>query len=264
MRGLHFALIDEADSVLVDEARTPLIISGAGDATLDETTVSEALELSRRLEIEEDFIVSAEDRRVFLTEQGQQRVEAFSREREGHWRSMVSREELARQALAALHLFNRDEHYVVADGKLRIVDEYTGRIMPDRQWSDGLHQMIERKERLRPVGAPRDAGAHHLSEILPTLPAACRHERHAATGGQRNLARLSRRRRHHPDRQAGAPHPPPRRHLRDGAGEMGPHRRARVRPQRQGRAGADRNALGGEFAHRRREAHRSAASPIAC
>ena len=146
MRGLHFALVDEADSVLVDEARTPLIISGAGDATLDETTVSEALELSRRLAIEEDFIVSAEDRRVFLTEQGQQRVEAFSRERAGHWRSMVSREELARQALAALHLFHKDEHYVIADGKLRIVDEYTGRIMPDRQWSDGLHQMIERKE----------------------------------------------------------------------------------------------------------------------
>jgi preprotein translocase subunit SecA len=146
MRGLHFALVDEADSVLVDEARTPLIISGAGDATLDEATVTHALELGRRLETNADFIVSSEDRRIYLTERGQKQVEEFSHARAGHWRSMVSREELARQALAALHLFNRDEHYVIDEGKLRIVDEYTGRIMPDRQWSDGLHQMIERKE----------------------------------------------------------------------------------------------------------------------
>ena len=146
MRGLHFALVDEADSVLVDEARTPLIISGAGNAALDETTVSEALRLAAELEADGDFLVSTEDRRIYLTERGQGRVEAFALAREGHWRSMVSREELARQALAALHLFNKDEHYVVADDKVRIVDEYTGRIMPDRQWSDGLHQMIERKE----------------------------------------------------------------------------------------------------------------------
>ena len=146
LRGLHFALIDEADSVLVDEARTPLIISGAGSAALDEATVSDSLGLAAALDVDTDFITSAEDRRIYLTEQGQRRVATFAASRAGHWRSMVSREELARQALAALHLFNRDEHYVVADGKIRIVDEYTGRIMPDRQWSDGLHQMIERKE----------------------------------------------------------------------------------------------------------------------
>ncbi len=146
LRGLHFALVDEADSVLVDEARTPLIISGETNAAIDSATVASALELASHLQQDVDFIVSTEDRRVFLTEKGQTQVESFARRRSGHWQSIVSREELARQALAAVHLFNRDEHYIVADGKVRIVDEYTGRIMPDRQWSDGLHQMIEHKE----------------------------------------------------------------------------------------------------------------------
>ena len=146
MRGLHFALVDEADSVLVDEARTPLIISGAANSAVDERTVSEALRLAAQLTVNVDYIVAPEDKRIYLTEHGQSEVEGFARARAGHWRSMVSREELARQALSALNLFQRDEHYVVSEGKVRIVDEYTGRIMPDRQWSDGLHQMIERKE----------------------------------------------------------------------------------------------------------------------
>jgi preprotein translocase subunit SecA len=146
LRGLHFALVDEADSVLVDEARTPLIISGAADGAIDAGTVASALDLAAGLEAGADFIVSNEERRIYLTAAGQARVEQFAQALAGHWRSLVSREELARQALAAVHLFHRGEHYVVADGKVRIVDEYTGRIMPDRLWSDGLHQMIEHKE----------------------------------------------------------------------------------------------------------------------
>jgi preprotein translocase subunit SecA len=146
LRGLHFALVDEADSVLVDEARTPLIISGAADAAIDAATVAGALELAAGLDAGADFIVSTEERRIHLTLAGQARVAAFAQALAGHWRSVVSREELARQALAAIHLFNRGTHYVVTDDKVRIVDEYTGRIMPDRLWSDGLHQMIEHKE----------------------------------------------------------------------------------------------------------------------
>ncbi|HKS88263.1 MAG TPA: preprotein translocase subunit SecA [Stellaceae bacterium] len=146
LRGLHFALVDEADSVLVDEARTPLIISGAADNVLDADTVAAALRLAGSLDANTDFIASNEERRVHLTVAGQDRITAFAEGLGGHWHSIVSREELARQALAALHLFNRGEHYVVADGKVCIVDEYTGRIMPDRSWSDGLHQMIEHKE----------------------------------------------------------------------------------------------------------------------
>jgi preprotein translocase subunit SecA len=146
LRGLHFALVDEADSVLVDEARTPLIISGEADLALDEATVASALDLANNLEPGSDFIIMQEERRIQLTADGQSRIEAFAQGLGGHWRGVVSREELARQALAALHLFARGVHYVITDGKVRIVDEYTGRIMPDRTWSDGLHQMIEHKE----------------------------------------------------------------------------------------------------------------------
>jgi preprotein translocase subunit SecA len=146
LRGLHFAIVDEADSVFIDEARTPLIISGQVQSDFDPPTIAAALDLAGRLVEGQDYILSLEERRVFLTASGQAQVAAFGAERGGAWRGVVAREELARQALSALHLFRRGEHYVVVDGKVRIVDEYTGRIMPDRLWSDGLHQMIEHKE----------------------------------------------------------------------------------------------------------------------
>jgi len=146
MRGLHFALVDEADSILIDEARTPLIISGTADSDIDADAVSGALQLAATLEDGVDYFLSPEERRVFLTVHGQERVTAFAEGRGRPWNSVITREELAREALAAIHLFHRGEQYVVADGKVQIVDEYTGRIMPDRFWSDGLHQMIEHKE----------------------------------------------------------------------------------------------------------------------
>jgi preprotein translocase subunit SecA len=146
LRGLHFAIVDEADSVLIDEARTPLIISGQVESEFDAGTIAAALELASQLAPGQDYFLSLEERRVFLTGPGQAQIAAFAGERKGAWRSVVAREELARQALSALHLFRRGEHYVIAEGKVQIVDEYTGRIMPDRVWSDGLHQMIEHKE----------------------------------------------------------------------------------------------------------------------
>jgi preprotein translocase subunit SecA len=146
LRGLHFAIVDEADSVLIDEARTPLIISGLVESSFDADTIAAALELARHLTLGEDYFISLEERRVFLTASGQARIATFGSARGSAWRSVVAREELARQALSALHLFKPGEQYVVSDGKVKIVDEYTGRIMPDRLWSDGLHQMIEHKE----------------------------------------------------------------------------------------------------------------------
>jgi preprotein translocase subunit SecA len=146
LRGLHFAIVDEADSVLIDEARTPLIISGLVESSFEAETIAAALDLAGRLTPGEDYFISLEERRVFLTASGQARIASFGTARGGTWRSVVAREELARQALSALHLFRRGEQYVVSDGKVQIVDEYTGRIMPDRLWSDGLHQMIEHKE----------------------------------------------------------------------------------------------------------------------
>jgi preprotein translocase subunit SecA len=146
LRGLHFALIDEADSVLIDEGRTPLIISGTAESDINAEAVALALELAQTFEASVDYLLSVEERRVFLTVRGQERVTAFAKGRGRPWNSMITRDELAREALAAIHLFKRGEQYVIADGKVQIVDEYTGRVMPDRFWSDGLHQMIEHKE----------------------------------------------------------------------------------------------------------------------
>jgi preprotein translocase subunit SecA len=146
MRGLHFALVDEADSVLVDEARTPLIISGPEEFAMDSRTVAEALTLAKNMRKDVEFFISAEERRVYLSPMGQARVASFAGAFAAHWRGAVARDELARQALTALHLFERSQHYVLVDGKVKIVDEYTGRIMGDRFWSDGLHQLIEQKE----------------------------------------------------------------------------------------------------------------------
>ena len=146
LRGLHFALIDEADSVLIDEGRTPLIISGTAESDINAEAVALALELAQTFEAGVDYLLSVEERRVFLTVRGQERVTAFAEGRGRPWNSMITRDELAREALAAIHLFKRGEQYVIANGKVQIVDEYTGRVMPDRFWSDGLHQMIEHKE----------------------------------------------------------------------------------------------------------------------
>lgn len=148
LRGLGFAIVDEADSVLIDEARTPLIISADGGEAGDNAAYTAALEIASRLAADEHFKVSASRRVVRLTEQGRARAEALARLRSGLLAVRRAREELVEQALAALHLFKRDHHYVVAEGEVRIVDEQTGRIAEGRSWERGLHQLIETKEGL--------------------------------------------------------------------------------------------------------------------
>jgi preprotein translocase subunit SecA len=143
MRGLHFAIVDEADSVLIDEARTPLIISATAASDISAETVAQALDIAKRLVLGRDFALLPEDRRVLLTRDGQALVREWTKTLGGPWRSVVARDELVRQAISALHLFRRDEQYLLRDGKVQIIDEYTGRVMPDRFWSDGLHQMVE-------------------------------------------------------------------------------------------------------------------------
>lgn len=146
LRGLHFAIVDEADSVLVDEARTPLIIS-TEVASGDEALVAEqALEIARQLVKHDDYRIPQSERRVLLTETGRQRVIDLCKALGGVWAGALRREELVVQALSALHLFVRDEHYLVRDGKIQVIDEFTGRIMADRSWGQGLHQLIEVKE----------------------------------------------------------------------------------------------------------------------
>ncbi|MBR1892127.1 MAG: preprotein translocase subunit SecA [Lachnospiraceae bacterium] len=168
LRGLHYAIIDEVDSVLIDEARTPLIISGQsgkstsiyqacdilasqlqrGEASMDELSKMDAI---MGVEIEEtgDFIVNEKDKVVNLTEQGVEKVEKFF-----HIKNLADAENLEIQhciilALRAHNLMFRDKDYVVKDDEVLIVDEFTGRIMPGRRYSDGLHQAIEAKEHVK-------------------------------------------------------------------------------------------------------------------
>lgn len=146
LRGLHFAIVDEADSVLIDEARTPLIIAGAEDAGSDEAVYRTALGIASELERDTDYRLYAGERTARLTEHGRTRLRQLADALPRAWRSARGREELAQQGLAALHLFDLDTHYLVQDGKVRIVDEYTGRVLADRSWERGLQQLIEVKE----------------------------------------------------------------------------------------------------------------------
>jgi len=143
LRGLQFAIVDEADSVLVDEARTPLILSAEASHGQEEKLHAEALALAKQLG-EGDYEIR--DQGVQVTDQGLERLEALADSLSGVWRGPRRREQLVRQALSALHMFERDKHYLVREGKVVIIDENTGRLMPDRSWEQGLHQLIEIKE----------------------------------------------------------------------------------------------------------------------
>lgn len=146
LRGLHFGIVDEADSVFIDEARTPLILSSATRPAEEKEISRRALGFARALIAGEHYGKDLLERSVTLTDAGRAQVGALAAGLEGVWTSKRAREELVTQALSALELFRRDLHYVVSDGKVQIVDESTGRVMPDRSWERGLHQMIEAKE----------------------------------------------------------------------------------------------------------------------
>ncbi|MEP7221155.1 MAG: RNA helicase SecA [Novosphingobium sp.] len=148
LRGLHFAIVDEADSIFIDEARTPLILSAEVPAD-DDGLYTAALELASRLERGRDFILREESRAIELTERGRDEIAAIAAGLpQPPWRIRSAREHLVVQALSATHMFQRDREYVVLEDKVQIVDESTGRIMADRSWEGGLHQLIEAKEQL--------------------------------------------------------------------------------------------------------------------
>ncbi|ULU23437.1 preprotein translocase subunit SecA [Dyella terrae] len=154
LRGLHVAIIDEADSVLIDEASTPLIISESLPDDLDPAIYAQAIDLARTLERGVDFVLGPR-RDIWLTAAGRQRVRELTHEHGGLWRSTLWRDEFAQKALSATYCFQRDQHYILAEDKVQIVDESTGRVMPDRTWERGLHQMIESKEGCEITGQRR-------------------------------------------------------------------------------------------------------------
>jgi preprotein translocase subunit SecA len=146
LRGLYFGIVDEADSIFIDEARTPLILSATGGAGEAQKQCARALEIALGLEAGREYLTELVERKVSLTAAGRDRLEELAQDWAGVWTSVRGREELITQALSALILFHRDQHYVVSEGKVQIVDESTGRVMPDRSWEGGLHQMVEAKE----------------------------------------------------------------------------------------------------------------------
>jgi preprotein translocase subunit SecA len=159
LRGLHFAIVDEADSILIDEGRTPLILSSARGQGRDEAAFRALLELAGTLNHDEHFALVGSSQVPQLTPLGRERLAEVADSGESSadvfWQVPWVREHYVVQALRALHVLRRDHHYVVQEGKVVIVDEFTGRLLPDRTWEQGLHQLIEVKEGCAVTGANR-------------------------------------------------------------------------------------------------------------
>src|SRR5215217_4228482 len=168
-RGHHFAIVDEVDSILIDEARTPLIISGPAEESTDlyyevdriiprlkpgaKTKGDTKAEEREALEATGDYIVDEKHKTVTLTESGMQAAEQMLAKHlnGGHLYDMENAhvKHHVEQALRAHAIFRLDVDYMVKDGEVVIVDEFTGRLMPGRRWSDGLHQAVEAKEKVK-------------------------------------------------------------------------------------------------------------------
>ncbi len=146
-KNRHYAIIDEVDSILVDEARTPLIISGPAEDSTDR--YYDADKIVRKLEKDTHFEIKEKESSALLTEDGIERAEKLAGVDSFYTPANMAWPHHIEQALRAHFLFQKDVHYVVKDGDIVIVDEFTGRLMDGRRWSDGLHQAVEAKERLK-------------------------------------------------------------------------------------------------------------------
>ncbi len=144
VKGHHYAIVDEVDSILIDEARTPLIISGPSGEDVSIYYTADAF--VKTLVPEEDYIVDEKNKTAVLTEKGSEKAEKYFNLENLYDPKNIDILHAITQSLRANTLFHRDVDYVVKDGQVIIVDEFTGRLMPGRRWSDGLHQAVEAKE----------------------------------------------------------------------------------------------------------------------
>lgn len=144
-RGMHFALVDEADSILIDEARTPLIIGSLGDEAREAVIASFrwASEHASAFVYQEDYNLEEDSRKVELTSKGRQHVRALPRPEEIRTVALVDLYEYIERAIRVLRDYHLDRQYVVRDGEIVIVDEFTGRLAEGRKWRDGIHQAVE-------------------------------------------------------------------------------------------------------------------------
>ena len=144
-RGMHFALVDEADSILIDEARTPLIIGSLGDEAREAVIASFrwASEHVSAFAYQEDYTLEEDSRKVELTSKGRQHVRALPRPDQIRTVALVDLYEYIERAIRVLRDYHLDRQYVVRDGEIVIVDEFTGRLAEGRKWRDGIHQAVE-------------------------------------------------------------------------------------------------------------------------
>ncbi len=146
-RGLNYAIVDEVDSILIDEARTPLIISGPAEESTEKYYTAD--KIARRLKMGKHFEIKEKERTVHLNEEGIEEVERHLNVDSIYTGTNMEWPHYIEQALRAHYLFKNDKDYIVKNGDVIIVDEFTGRLMEGRVWSDGLHQAVQAKERQR-------------------------------------------------------------------------------------------------------------------
>ncbi|MGN7614118.1 prepilin peptidase [Magnetococcales bacterium HHB-1] len=149
MRGIHTAIVDEADSVLIDEAVTPLIISKRRENASLIEACRVAKDIADHLICDSDYKINQKYRELNLTPEGHKKIDQLAEKFTGIWRGAVRRVELIEQALMAREFYLLNKQYIIQDNRVVIVDEFTGRLMPNRTWRQGLHQAVEAKEGLK-------------------------------------------------------------------------------------------------------------------
>ncbi len=167
LRGLCMAVIDEADSLLIDEARTPLVLSHQVDDPTSHAFLWQAYVMGGQLCCGTDFQLGTEHGPVRLTDAGRERLRALSAPLGGRWRSARLREDAVNLALQARHMHHRDQHYLVRAGQIDIIDANTGRGAPGRVWARGLHTLIEIKEGCKPSPATRTLAQISYQRFFP-------------------------------------------------------------------------------------------------
>ena len=182
-RDLHYAIVDEVDNILIDEARTPLIISGV--ARDSSSHYQRFASLVRPLQEDRDYSVAEKERTVTLTEVGIERVEKSLGIDNLYGSEHAELLPYLDNALRAYVLYRKDVEYLVKDREVVIVDEFTGRMMEGRRFSEGLHQAIEAKEGVTVPARIHDFGQHHLSKPVPHVPETGRHDRNGQDRGGR-------------------------------------------------------------------------------
>ena len=146
LRGLCYAITDEADSLLVDESRTPLIISGSVVGREEVNFMRAVMAFAETLENGKDFTIENSTRQIRIKASGDKKIHELVLPPDTLWTGTIRKNEMIRRAVSALHMFDLDKDYLVRDGKVQIIDAFTGRVMPDRSWEQGLQQLIEIKE----------------------------------------------------------------------------------------------------------------------